>query len=122
MVVKDNRPILIVDDDIAFRKLMFSILDLSFSDLTMAVDGDDGWVRFNKFTPAMVITDLQMPMLNGLEFIASIRGINKTVPIIAVSSAQEMLTESLLVGANGVIEKPFSVDCFTDLVQKYLNV
>ena len=122
MVVKDNRPILIVDDDINFRKLMFSILDSSFSDLTMAVDGDDGWVKFNKLAPAMVITDLQMPMMNGLEFITSIRCVNETVPIIAVSSAQEMLTESLLVGANDVIEKPFLVDCFSGLIQKHLNI
>ena len=122
MIVKDNRPILIVDDDIHFRELMFSILDSLFSDLTLAVDGDDGWVKFNELAPAMVITDLQMPIMNGLEFITSIRSVNEIVPIIAVSSAQEMLTEALAVGANDVIEKPFSVECLSGLIQKHLNV
>ena len=121
MVVKNNSTILIVDDNLDFREFMFSALDSLFSDLVTAVDGNDGWLKFNEFTPVIVITDLQMPIMNGLDLITAIRSINKSVPIIAVSSAQEMLTEALSIGANEAIGKPFSEDYFAGLIQKHLD-
>ncbi|MCK4744245.1 MAG: response regulator [Sulfuriflexus sp.] len=118
--VNSNAPVLIVDDEVGFRELISTVLGLSNIKYVMAVDGSDAWKKFNEIKPSIVITDLQMPIITGLELIELIRSANPLIPVVAISSASDMLADALRAGANEAIEKPFSIDYLEGVIKKYL--
>ncbi len=77
--------VLVVDDEISIREVTSAMLaDLGYEVLT-AVDGQDALEILSRFTPDVVITDLQMPRLSGFELVEIMRERFPTIPVIAVS-------------------------------------
>lgn len=120
-VIEENIKILIVDDDSQSRGLILEVLRPLSHEMLTANNGDEGLVVFNESQPLLVITDLQMPIMNGLELIKSIRTLGSRVPIVAISGAPEILSEASLAGANVILEKPFSMDEMLSAVKKHLQ-
>ena len=117
---ENNLKVLVVDDDIQSRNLIMEIFKPFSFDFVTAENGHDGLLKFKEWQPSIVITDLQMPKMNGLEFIESIRELGSMVPVIAVSGAAPMLTEALSLGANSALEKPFSIEDIIESLKKHL--
>ncbi|HXU12054.1 MAG TPA: response regulator [Candidatus Binatia bacterium] len=102
---------LIVEDSPTMRQLIaFSLRRLKECRIIEAVDGVDALKKLTTERVDLVITDINMPMMDGLKLISVIRGNarTKTVPIIIVTTegAEEDRKRGLALGANAYIAKP----------------
>jgi len=101
--------ILVVDDNPDARELLSSVLKLKRLDVVTAVDGVEGIERARSELPDLIITDLAMPRLPGIEMIRKLRSMKrfKHTPILAVTSFQlERAVAALRAGANRALTRP----------------
>lgn len=121
---KDLR-ILYVEDNESARAATLSILNKYFSKIDVCVDGLDGLNSFQDDTKEydVVITDLDMPNMDGLQMISEIRHIDKEVYIVIFStySDTEYFIESINLGIDGYIVKPFNVKQFFQMATKMMQ-
>ena len=104
-----TKKILVVDDTPDARELMASILALEQFEVVLAADGVEGIEQARSESPDLIITDLTMPRLPGLEMIHRLREMDefKTVPILAVTSTgMERAVEAIKAGANRALARP----------------
>ncbi len=80
-----NNRILIVEDQASLRTLARLWLELEGYDVVLASDGIEGLRRFADSTPDLIVTDMNMPRMNGIEFSRSVR-VTSSIPIIMWSS------------------------------------
>ena len=107
-----ERPrILIVDDEPQLTRVLRTGLKSRGYDVRVAADGVEGFETFTDWHPDLVITDLAMPAMDGLELCRRLRAISP-VPIIVLSAKGEEKTkvEALDIGADDYITKPFGID------------
>jgi two-component system, NtrC family, nitrogen regulation response regulator NtrX len=100
--------ILIIDDERAIRKTLGEILSYEGYKIDEAGDGEDGLKRFGEKTYDVVICDIKMPKVDGIEFLEKARAINADVPIIMVSGHGNIDTavEAVKKGAFDYVSKP----------------
>lgn len=103
--------ILVVDDEPQITRVLRRSLISQGYDVHIASDGDSALQTFGDWTPDLVVTDLAMPNMNGLELCRQLRAISK-VPIIVLSVRGEEKTkvEALDCGADDYVTKPFGMD------------
>jgi two-component system KDP operon response regulator KdpE len=103
--------ILVVDDEPQLTRVLRTGLKSHSYDVRTAADGLSGLETFNDWHPDLVITDLAMPNMNGLELCRKIRAVSP-VPIIVLSAKGEEKTkvEALDIGADDFVTKPFGID------------
>ena len=100
--------ILIVDDDDDFRSLIASTLQRDGHETRELNDGSDVVDALNTFDTDVLITDIFMPTVDGIETILSARNHDQNLWIVAVSGNEQYLGVSLKLGANVSLEKPFT--------------
>jgi two-component system, OmpR family, KDP operon response regulator KdpE len=107
----DQPRILVVDDEPQLTRVLRTGLKSRGYDVRAAADGLAGFEAFNDWHPDLVITDLAMPNVDGLELCRRLRAIS-TVPIIVLSAKGEEKTkvEALDLGADDFVTKPFGID------------
>jgi DNA-binding response OmpR family regulator len=106
-----NKNILIIEDDRDLVEVIeINIRDLGFQ-LDRAFDGETGLSKYRSGSYDLVILDLMLPKLDGLEVCKKIREANKSVPIIMLTSKSEEMDKilGLELGADDYITKPFSI-------------
>ncbi len=103
--------ILVVDDEPQLTRVLRRSLMAKGYDVRIAGDGDFALQTFRDWPPALVITDLAMPNMSGLELCRRLRAMSQ-VPIIVLSVRGEEATkvEALDAGADDYITKPFGMD------------
>ena len=105
--------ILIVEDDQNLRLTLTELLRMEGFSVVTARDGDEGYLQAMAHQPDLVITDMQMPDMNGAEMIEHLRHIVPSVKIIALSGSYGGIRDAnRLVGSQQTIEKPFSLEQF----------
>ncbi len=104
--------ILIVEDENEIRKLMEEVMKSVFFEVYSAKNGDEGIKKFKKFAPDLIVTDIAMPIMDGLDMAKMINEISPTTPIIALSafSDKEKLLKAIEVGVDKYIIKPVNMD------------
>ena len=114
--------LLIVDDEPQIIRVMRQILAAHQYQIRTASDGEAGFEMFNDWKPDLVITDLQMPNVDGLELCRKIREFSD-VPIIILSVRDEEKTivEALDCGADDYITKPFATNILLARVRANLR-
>jgi two-component system KDP operon response regulator KdpE len=102
--------ILVVDDEPQITRVLKASLQSNGHDVTVAQDGADALARFMKAQPDLVITDLAMPGMSGIELTRAIRE-RSQVPVIVLSvrSQDAQKVAALDEGADDYITKPFSI-------------
>jgi len=108
----NERPrILVVDDEPQLTRVLRTGLKSRGYDVRVEADGLSGFETFTDWHPDLVITDLAMPVMDGLELSRRVREIS-TVPIIVLSAKGEEKTkvEALDIGADDYVTKPFGID------------
>jgi len=107
----DAKRILIVDDEPQITRVLRGSLTAHRYEVRTAADGLSAVETFGDFHPDLVITDLQMPEMNGIELCREIRKISQ-IPIIVLSVKGEEKTKvaALDAGADDYITKPFGMD------------
>ncbi len=105
------KKILVVDDEPQITRVLRHSLTAHGYDLRTAADGCSALDTFHDWHPDLMITDLQMPEMNGIEFCREIRKVS-TLPIIVLSVRGEERTkvEALDAGADDYVTKPFGTD------------
>ena len=100
--------ILIIDDEKAIRKTLGEILSYEGYKIDEAVDGEDGLKKFSSATYDVVLCDIKMPKMDGIEFLEKAREVNSDVPIIVISGHGNIETavEAVKKGAFDYISKP----------------
>jgi len=109
--MNDKPRILVVDDEPQLTRVLRTGLKSHGYDVRTAADGLSGLETFNDWRPHLVITDLAMPNMNGLELCRKVRAVSP-VPIIVLSAKGEEKTkvEALDIGADDFVTKPFGID------------
>jgi CheY-like chemotaxis protein len=104
--------VLVVDDDENFGQIIAETLMAAGYEVQTADDGLRGYLRYLDQQPEIVLTDIQMPELDGLEMIRCIRTINPNVKAIYISGAISQYREALMSEGKEygalVLNKPFS--------------
>ena len=109
--VADHRRILIVDDEPQITRVLRTSLDAHGYDLRVANDGDTALQIARDWSPDLMITDLSMPVMDGLELCRRFRR-NSNAPIIVLSVKGEERTkvQALDAGADDYVTKPFGIN------------
>ena len=109
--MKDHRRILLVDDEPQITRVLRTTLSAHGYDLRVANDGETALEIMKDWTPDLMITDLSMPQMDGLELTRRVRT-NSTMPIIVLSVKGEERTKvrALDVGADDYVTKPFGMN------------
>ena len=124
--VKKN--LLVVDDSATFRQLLCMSLarvdGIVPSNITEAVDGEDALNKVKNGTFDLVLTDIRMPNMDGLEFVRRVRGdlkIDLPIIIISTKGADEDISLGMSIGASAYLSKPISMVKLRELIFKFLG-
>lgn len=104
--------ILLVEDEGGARESMGEILANEFRKVILAGNGDEGLKKFKKFNPDIVVTDIAMPIMDGLDMSKEIKIISRNTPIVILSafSEKERLLKAIDVGIDKYLMKPIDMD------------
>ncbi len=119
------KKILVVDDEYAIRVLLKNFLEGHNFDVRLAEDGDSAYQAFGDFRPELVITDIMMPMENGISIVSRIRDLHPSIKVIYLSAwLDEAETEKMLHQELNshphykLIQKPFNLDTLLQTIQE----
>ncbi|GAB4482938.1 MAG: response regulator [Thermodesulfovibrionales bacterium] len=119
-----SKTILIVDDSIVVRQLVTITLKKEGYTVIEAVNGKDGLAKASKSPIDMVISDLNMPEMNGIEFIRELRSLDafRLTPIIMLTTVSEegKKQEGAEAGVNGWLFKPFNATQLLTTIRKFI--
>ncbi|MEL6126883.1 MAG: response regulator [Pseudomonadota bacterium] len=114
--------VLAVDDTRALRNMLTDCLERAGHEVLVASDGQEALEQLRAHAPDIVITDLNMPRMNGLEFIAAARAepAGREVPMLLLTTetAQDLKDKAREVKATGWLAKPFDPDQILSLVEQ----
>lgn len=110
--VLNNLNILYVEDEELAREEVAEFLEFEVKEVKVASNGEEGLEMFQEFHPDIVITDINMPKMNGLEMAKKIKKISPTTPIIVTSaySDSDYIIKAIEIGINKYVLKPIDVD------------
>src|SRR5712664_4084498 len=110
-MTEPKKRILVVDDEPQLTRVLLRSLTTKGYEVRIAGDGEFALQTFRDWPPALVITDLAMPNMGGLELCRRLRAISE-VPIIVLSVRGEEATkvQALDAGADDYVTKPFGMD------------
>jgi two-component system, NtrC family, sensor kinase len=123
MVEKLNISVLFVEDDDLLRAIYERILDKLVDRLYIASNGKEGIEAYHTHHPDMVITDIMMPVMDGLEMVEQIRKINREVRLVILSAygEAEYFMDAIKIGVNSFLLKPVETKKLISLVQDLAN-
>ncbi|MEK7741769.1 MAG: sigma-54 dependent transcriptional regulator, partial [Nitrospirota bacterium] len=115
--------ILIVEDEKSMREVLGILLEGEGYDVTLAAGGIDGISLLNKDIFDMVITDINMPKVNGFEILKKVRETSPDTLVIMITAfgTTESAIEAMQLGAYDYIHKPFKIDEIRLVVKKALE-
>ena len=103
--------LLVAEDDPVLRDFLYDLL-ASFYEVEAAADGEAAWTALQRTVPALLLTDLQMPALDGVGLVRRVRARQRftALPIVILTANHEksLLLSALAAGADDFLLKPFS--------------
>ena len=120
-----SRKILAVDDSVSIRKSISFIFGQENFEVVEAENGADGLSKANADKFGLIITDINMPIMDGIQFIKELRNTaeHKFTPIIVLTTENQesKMQEGKAAGATGWIVKPFSSEKLIAVVKKIIG-
>jgi len=118
--------VLLIEDDDSIRRTFTRALTASGHEVSAAANGAEGLRLWREHGADLVLTDMQMPEMNGIEVILQLRASAPTLPVIAMSGGDQSgdlnaLRDAKLLGAVGLLAKPFSLDTLAAAVADALE-
>ncbi|MBN2365514.1 MAG: sigma-54-dependent Fis family transcriptional regulator, partial [Calditrichaeota bacterium] len=116
--------ILLIDDDKNLCRVISYQLEKNNYEVLVAHSGEEGLEKFNRNDVEVVLTDIQMPGINGLELLKRIRRENREVVIILITAygSVENAVEACHLGADDYITKPFSQEQLLFVIEKTIRL
>lgn len=105
---------LLVDDDLMMLEVLKELLSETGAIIDTSENGQEGFQKFSQNKYDLIISDIQMPKLNGVEFLKKVRQVNLSSPkfILLTGFSTYNRDEVTKMGANCLINKPFEFDEF----------
>ncbi len=122
--MSDVRKIVLAEDNSTLSLLLKFRLEKEGYNLLIAADGKQAIELIEQHDPELILTDIMMPFISGLEVISHVRNkLNKQTPIIVFSAAgqEEMVLKAFNLGANDFMGKPFSPNELVIRVKRLLR-
>ncbi len=112
--------ILVAEDDTLVLKTLELYLKKGGYEVITSSDGLDAMVQFEAQQPDMIITDLMLPILSGLEVLGKVKQRRKDVPVIVLSAMgqESVIAEAMKLGADHYISKPFNIGQLSEQIRK----
>ena len=111
--------ILVVEDNVDSRDLLAKLLAMNGYDVTSAADGESGLAAAIKQIPDLIITDINMPGMDGIALLKKVRLqrlLNRTAVFVITAYGGDAAREAMRQGADAASAKPFDFDSFIDKV------
>jgi len=119
------KTILAVDDSTSIRQMVAFTLKTSGYDVVEAVDGMDGLHKAKSGSFDLILTDQNMPRMDGLTLVGSLRALARyastPILILTTESSDEMKAQGRAVGATGWLVKPFDPQKLVEVVKKVIG-
>ena len=118
-----NMNLLYVEDNAENRESTSNVLSIIFANIIIAVDGQDGLNKFKENNIDLIITDINMPNLNGIEMIKEIKKIDRNCDFIFLSANDDrkILLECIPLQANGFLVKPLDFEELISLIEEIIE-
>ena len=115
--------VLIVDDEADLRDVLAKIVSNAGYDVDVAEDGNVALLRFAEHPADVVVTDLKMPNLDGMQLLNRLRAEHSDVPVIVVTADSEMsaAVAAMRAGADNYLTKPTSADVVALAIERALE-
>jgi two-component system, chemotaxis family, chemotaxis protein CheY len=113
--------IMLVEDSKTMRNIQRNVLaSLGFDCIEEACDGQDALSKVDAFNPDLLLVDWDMPNMDGLTLVKTLRGRGKKTPIIMVATESEKsrVIEAIRAGVNNYVVKPFTPELLLARVQE----
>lgn len=119
------KKVLVVDDAAVVRQVVSCMLTIAGYTVIQAVDGNDALTKLRADAISMVITDVNMPGMGGIEFIRWLRNHSefRFMPVVMLTtlSHESKMQEGKEAGASGWLTKPFTAAQLIDTVRKFVH-
>jgi len=125
--VSGKTRILVVEDEFGLQELLMNVLLMEGFDVRVAIDGESGYAAYHQFNPDIVITDIVMPKMNGLELVEKIRKINPGVKVIyasgffGIQNLRQKIHQEVQKYGYRTFSKPCKMSELLQLISEYLE-
>lgn len=120
----DSIHILVIEDEPSVQTLLRKQLTANGFVVTVANDGLDGLVKLETLRPQLILCDMMMPNLDGVEFVRAIKQHSETqrIPVIFLTAKTDprSMIDGINVGARFYVTKPFQMDDLLNKIKKAL--
>ncbi|MEA3499283.1 MAG: response regulator transcription factor [Campylobacterota bacterium] len=126
LLLKDVK-VLYVEDDLKVREVNSEIFSYLTNQLILASDGEEALEKYNIYKPHIIITDIKIPKLNGIEFIKNVREKDKKTPVVFCTAYSDecYLLPAANLNIQGYLVKPLVYNKLKEVlfeIIKYLNI
>jgi CheY-like chemotaxis protein len=113
--------VLVVEDEFGSAELLKFVLEHNGFEVRLAADGDEALECLAREVPALVLTDVMMPLMNGIELCQRMRAhpSYRSIPIVLMSAAHEMIESDCK--ASAFLTKPLDVDLLLETVNRLVR-
>lgn len=119
-MVKEKR-ILLIDDDAHIREMYCKALTRQGYIVSLAINGKEALEILNKLKPNLIISDYNMPVMDGFSFLKELRAFDPETPVIILTGAsgESVENEARKLGANSFLNKGMGIGSFIQEVFKF---
>lgn len=118
-----NYTLLFVENEKGIRDNFSEYFNLLFKEVYIGEDGEDGYLLYEKYKPDLIITDIKMPKMSGIELVSKVRQIDAKTSIVIISAHTEveLLLQSIPLSLIEYVIKPLNSEKLNSIFTKFLN-
>jgi len=121
-----TKTILLVDNDKDFTQTIGGILEMITRSVIVAKNGKEAFKMYKEYKPDIILSDINLPVISGLEFMQKVREIDNTIPIVVLTSHTDTsyLLEAVKLMLTDYVLKPIEIKKLVDVLHrccKYLS-
>lgn len=122
--MSEKHRVLVVDDDDSFRRVLSAQLEKAGQEVVEAINGRDALEKLDEYDVDLILTDLQMPEVDGLELLKHLTTHRPEIPVIILTAFAtiENAIEALRRGASDYLTKPFEREELLNRVSRFLEI
>jgi len=118
-----DKDILIVEDDQEVSNLLLDVLETQGHTARTAGNGLEALNRIKERRPQLILLDMMMPFMDGLQFIERLRANEEwtNIPVVVMTAVYDMSSLERKTGAKAILTKPFDIELIVDAVDLYAD-
>jgi DNA-binding response OmpR family regulator len=123
LLMLKNKTVLFAEDDRIIKEQITEVLEMLFAKVLVAGNGQEAYELYEDERPQIIITDIKMPVMDGLSLVEKVRSKDYETPIILLTSfaEQELLVHAANLSIDGYILKPVELNTLTTAINKAMK-